>query len=852
MNDILFGNNNKAAAKKISKCSFIANKNRNIFALLAIVLTTVLITAIFTIGMSLASGVQQAMVHAYGRSTQVDFQYLTEDEAGRIATHPLIKEYGQSRLVGRSVEGIFTQMPCEIYTADVNFAGFSFSAPTTGRMPEAENEIALTNWILDAMGLPKEIGQLVHLDFQIGKQSYSMDFTVCGFWNSDTNLQPYGRVYISEELADELLKDIDAEQTRMDGSYVGATKIAANLNGSLSQLGANVDIILSDTGINAEEIGVQFNSAYGTGTMDTGIIAAMGGIIFIVLISGYLLIYNIFHISIMRDVRFYGLLKTIGTTQKQITRIVNYQALVLCAIGIPIGLLLGYFLGAMLLPVLLTTISVDYMAAPLNLWIFVLGAALAFVTVLISCRGPAKKASKVSSIEAVRITNVSLSPKKKIKQSTGGAKIYRMAWSNLFRSRKKTVLVAASLSVGLILFNIFYTYVGSYDVNKFLQTHINGDFLIADTSYFNVAKQYSKSQTLSEDLLSEIETLDGVQEVAKVYYDTAFASIEGNILENMKQAQREGILLEDASVSEQQIEEIIKKTDFITPHGGYINVQTYGLDNYWFDKLEDNMIEGTFDREKFLSGDYVLLGYGEDLVEVGDTVTLNMGNKDGEQRSYEVMGRINYDAFQSLSAHSMLSPGYSIYLPTSELSSIPTSDIMSATLIADEVAVDALQTDIGALLSVNPDLDFRSRADYIAEMESDNRQTALIGLTLCAVILLIGILNFVNTTITNIYSRKQELAMLQSVGMTSKQSKKMLILECIYYVALTLGIFASIGYFLSYIIVNALVRNSAAYTYSFSFIPLYISFPVLMLLAIILPVCVYSNILKDSVVDLSI
>lgn len=849
MSDILFGNNNHAVARKLSKRSFFANKSRNIFVLTAIVLTTILITAVLTITISLFDGIQQMMIHANGRSTQVDFQCLTESEAERITAHPLIKEYGQSRLIAQSTEGIFQQMPCEIYTADKNFAGFTFSAPTTGRMPEAENEIALTSWILDAMGLPRELGQAIHLDFEVGDKSHSMDFIVCGFWDSDINLQPYGRIYLSEPLADRLLADIDATQMRMTGNYVGSTKITANINGSLSKLGVNVDTILNDTGIDAKTVGTLLNGAYSTGTMDTGMVAAMVLIILIILASGYLLIYNIFYISVMRDVKFYGLLKTIGTTQKQIGRIVNLQSLILCAIGIPVGLLLGYLLGIVLIPVLLSTIAVDYMAAPLNPWIFLLGAVLALVTVRISCQGPAKKASKVSPIEAVRYTTVSLTSAKKTKQGIRGARISRMAWSNLFRSRKKAVLVIASLSVGLILFNIVYTYVGSYDVNKFLQTHINGDFLIADANYFNIAKPYTKSHTLSEGLLSEMETLDGVQKVAKVYYETAFTPIDGTILENMKQSQRRGILLEDPSLNEQQIEEIIERTDFITPHDGHINAQVYGFDNYWFDKLEENMIEGTFDREKFLSGDYVLLGYGEDLVQVGDTVTLKMGDKDGEQRSYEVMGRINYNALQSLSAHSMLSPGFSVYLPSTEFDSITAPDIMSATVIADETAVNHLQTEIGALLSGNTALDYRSRADYISEMTSDNRQTALIGLTLCAVILLIGILNFINTTMTNIFSRKQELAMMQSVGMTAKQSKQMLILEGVYYMALMLLIFISIGYSLSYIIVNALVRNSAAYTYQFSFIPLFISFPVLMLLAFVLPICVYNRIAKDSVVE---
>lgn len=146
-------------------------------------------------------------------------------------------------------------------------------------------------------------------------------------------------------------------------------------------------------------------------------------------------------------------------------------------------------------------------------------------------------------------------------------------------------------------------------------------------------------------------------------------------------------------------------------------------------------------------------------------------------------------------------------------------------------------------------MDFRSRADYIAEMKSDNQQSALIRFTLCPVILLIGILNFINTTMTNIFSSRQELAMLQSLGMTVGQGKKMLILESMYYMAMTLLVFVTTGYGVSYFAVNTVTQGSAAYTCQFSFVPLVICFPKLLLLAWVLPIRMYKNISMGSVVQ---
>lgn len=194
-------------------------------------------------------------------------------------------------------------------------------------------------------------------------------------------------------------------------------------------------------------------------------------------------------------------------------------------------------------------------------------------------------------------------------------------------------------------------------------------------------------------------------------------------------------------------------------------------------------------------------------------------------------------------------PGFSVYLPASELKNqVNHPTIMSATVMADKNYHQNLQGEIGQLLKDNPDVDFRSRSDYIEELNGENEQLALIGFTLCVIILVIGILNFVNTVMTNIITRRQEFAMLQSIGMTNRQCKKMLILECLWYMFFTLGIFATLGYGLSNLIVYNLTYDTAAHTYSFTFIPLIICVPVLVAIAVLLPLAVLRNISKDSVV----
>ena len=185
----------------------------------------------------------------------------------------------------------------------------------------------------------------------------------------------------------------------------------------------------------------------------------------LIVFTGYLIIYNIFEISIVRDIRFYGLLKTIGTTASQLRRIIRRQALLLAAVGIPIGLFLGFFSGKALVPLLMNNSSYAGSAVSVspNPLIFVGAALFALGTVFISTLKPGRMAGKVSPIEAVRYTE-SDAPKCGQKKSIKGAKMPRMAWSNVWRNKKRAVLVVISLALSIVLLDVVVTLSGSIDM----------------------------------------------------------------------------------------------------------------------------------------------------------------------------------------------------------------------------------------------------------------------------------------------------------------------------------------------------------------------------------------------------
>lgn len=127
-----------------------------------------------------------------------------------------------------------------------------------------------------------------------------------------------------------------------------------------------------------------------------------GGMV-LVFLAGFLIIFNVFQISVASDIQFYGKLKTLGMTKKQIKKLIYGQGNRLSLIAIPAGLIVGYLLGIVLVPALITTTDIkpDVSANPV---IFIGSALFSYITVVISCMLPARLAGKVSPMEALRYT----------------------------------------------------------------------------------------------------------------------------------------------------------------------------------------------------------------------------------------------------------------------------------------------------------------------------------------------------------------------------------------------------------------------------------------------------------------
>lgn len=871
---------NRKCIRQLSFKSLWASRKRNIIAIIAIALTTLLFTSLFTVVMSLNSSYETYQFRQIGGYSHGSFKDVTEEQAAAIAAHPKVKESGARTVIGIITEGVFAKTPAEVSYMDTNCTKWSYAQPTTGHMPESVKEIAMDTRSLELLGITPELGAEIQLTYTVSDKNQSGfdvtdTFILAGYWEYD-NLMPVHYLNISKEYAAEIeARSVEAglQPFRMDLNVMMASSI--NIRGQMEQVDTDLGYDWENyNNPNGVRIGVNwgYTSSQIASELDMGTIAAMLAFIVLVIFTGYLIIYNIFQISVVGDIRFYGLLKTIGVTPRQLGRIIRYQALLLCVIGIPIGTLLGYGVGVVLTPVVLKSSTLGTVSATMSRspWIFIFSILFALVTVLLSCARPGRIAAKVSPVEATRYTEV-LQTKKK-SRSTRGAKVYQMAFANLGRNKSKTVLVVVSLTLSVVLLNSLYVFIDGFDMDKYLQAQTCADFIVSSTDYFrfNRAETYLSDETIADIQANTDQTTSGC----------GYTTIGFDQLWMKETAWR-------MEVNNYYPEELMEAAlSSLEKRGDTVAVPTLieGLDPALFDKL--TVLEGDlaplFQEDTHAIAlsvsldDYGNIQHPEYYPSIGDTITMTYAERiyyiDSRTGEYcdettpdEYMRAVPinpHDVEYTVSAlvslpYSMSyrysQIGYDVILPAETLKQDSGQDIVPMFYLfdtPDETAEAKAENYLADLTAGDfSPLMYESKATVRAEFEQFQQMFLLLGGVLCAVIGIVGILNFFNAIMTGILSRRREFAVLQSVGMTSRQLKSMLVYEGLFYAlgsALTALILSVI---LNPLIGNLLESMFWFFSAHFTIVPVLIAVPVFALLGWLIPSIMYGQAAKHSVVE---
>lgn len=875
---------NRKIIRHLSWKSLSANRTRNIVAICAIALTALLFTSLFTIALSINEGFQQANFRQAGGYAHGSFKRMTEEQYNVLKEDPLIAEQGVSRFLGAPSEPPFNKSITEIRSADENYAKFSFATPTTGRLPEeGTDEAAMDTSVLELLGVEPELGKKITLTFDVGANSAkqtTQTFTLCGWWEKDEAM-PASEVFIPNSRVDEVLAEVGGVTDNMTGTW----NMDVMLESGSAHIDADMQQILADNGYQSEDVAAANYIDYGVNWGYTGANLAENFdpttaifivvMLLLILFTGYLIIYNVFQISVAGDVRFYGLLKTIGTTPRQIRRMIRQQALLLSVVGIPIGLVLGWLVGKALVPVVISQLDGVSSVTSTSPWIFVGSALFALVTVFISCLRPGRMAGRVSPIEALRYTESS--GRTKGKRTKKKVSIFSMAWANLGRSRGKTFITIVSLALAVVLFQLVVTFVNGFDMDRYVSRSFASDFQIADAGYFQNG-ELGADWPLSEDVIAAINAQGGVTSGGRTY--GAGASVQSFQLENwlrqiMNPYYDENAL--NAMLSERARD----------PEGNLASMaMLYGMEDYGLDHLTvvDGDLADVYDPAKKAVAVVVPTDdYGKALPDttsrkVGDKMWLRfveeweyVARETGEVYAspddipetvaYEERAKKYHDVEYTVAAlvamPGSLSYGYSM-LESEEIvinaqnfiADSGNDDIMYYAFDTSDAATAGMEEFLSDYTeNIDPALDYQSKQTYIDEFNGFRNMFALLGGTLSAIIAVIGVLNVFNAILTGITSRRRELAMLQSIGMTAKQLRRMLVIEGLLYTLGAVALAAVLVLAISPFAGEAVGGLFFWFSYRPTYWPLAVAAPVFAAVGVLIPLASVHRMQRNSVVD---
>ena len=832
MTDILFGNNNRLVLKLLAKRSLKAQKNT--IAVLAIMLATLLFTSLFTIAISLQTAMQESNMRTTGTSAHAGIKRLSWEEYEKLSSDTGIKDIGYSIIIGNAVGDDFNKTPTELRYGDETYLELTFNTPDTGHLPEQKNEIATSRIVLDAMGLPDKVGTQMELTFTTDTDTFTDTFTLCGIWDGDAvayrQTMLLSKAY-AEQVAPVIHGETDGTTPPVGTGYIDAVMMmptAWNIEKQALE-------VTSKYGLDER---VSINDAYQMATVNLSSMLPLVAGIAVIFIAGYLLIYNVFYISIAQDIRFYGMLKTLGTTARQIRKIVYKKAIKLSLMGIPIGLLLGWPIGRLLLPAIVNMLTDDIrVITTVNPLIFLVAIVFSAITVFISCQKPAILAAKISPMEALHYI-----------EQTGGKKKQRrskhistmmMAKNNLTRNKKKVMIVTLSFVLSIVLLNSVYTYVTSFDFDKFVADFSLTDFTVSDTTVINNYAPYNTAN-VSQDFISQTESLHGLEDIGNIYLWTSKQPLSENDLAR----------LQELSASSSDIANELENYRVRQEHG----VNVYGLDDFPTEYVQ--VLDGELNTEQWKAGTGVyvtplrMMGDGSlCLYKPGDQISVTQ--LDGTNKVYDVLAVVRIPS--ALQTPLQVDMGLDYIFPTNELlgNMVPADQPAMKTIFNVDHEHQLATENWLKNYTKNTDttLDNLSKVTLRQNFDRMINMFRLVGGTLCAILALIGILNFINSITTSILSRYREIAMLQSVGMTGWQVKQILIYEGIGYSILGLLGSLILSVIASLTVVRMMGVELTYFTWHFTLLPVFLCIIPLLLITAIVPLVCYNKMAQKTVVE---
>jgi len=633
-----------------------------------------------------------------------------------------------------------------------------------GHMPQGEDEIVMDRWVMETLGLGTEPGGEIRLSLNIPDKDsgegcrIEKDFQIVGILGDIESLRAnnISYVFFDKGFLDSISKKV---------SYNVKILLTSNFESR-----KQVEDLAFAFGIREENI--NYNTAYldafGIEIQDIfGLVIIISFILFIAVI----VVLNIYNIYFGQNIKIYGIFKAIGATDLQLRIFVFYESLVLGTLGIIAGIAVGTGVSFCVVPLTnkmnsaLLEIITDISALS-----FLTAVAAGYSIVLFASSRPLREMMKISVTGAYHYNPANIKNRNTGKLADK-ISIKYLAYTYIARYKRKLVINILSVTSTFILFLVAGSIIGSMNVDSLTNSIIGGDYSIqiSDT----VSRGRERIDLLDADFLNELDNYEEIESYHTIMY--------------------ERVLWAERS-AENHIDLPEEYSELGIGYGDITSI-LYGYDSEFLEGVEKYMISGTFDSGLLETGEYIIaVDDGISNILPGDILYLK--NSDGKEFAVSVLGIVS----NNITYRGYKASGCDLIVHQNLLEHLGMDTRIQRIVISSGGPKGQnLGIELQEMLGGREDVTLVSYRDLKMSFEENKNMISAVSYGFLLILFLIVVFNLVNTTFTNILSRKKELGILEAIGLTVQQEKRLLQFESFYIVAVSSIIGMAIGYPAGYI-----------------------------------------------------
>ncbi len=741
------------------------HKSRNILIGIAIILTTMLLFVVPTVGKGMID-LQFAATNRLYPAWHALYRNVDEDTVRKLAAHHDISRYGLRSDAGymnleeASVAMLYADREAmELYKMELD----------RGNVPEKGDEIVVSKGILEELGQQGDIGDTVKVPYQIFRGgeldlTQQKEFRICGFLK-DSKASRKMRTYVALVSEDFLRNEIVEEEIafrfllQIDDAGNPTT---VEIEQKIQDIAVRFGIPENDININQDYLVANY--------LDPIFIPAIIVIMAIIMLAGVITIYSIYYVSMNHRIQEFGRMKAIGATKRQIRQIVLREGMCIAAFAVPAGLLAGTLVSGKVLRMFANTNKSDdevikmikeiLESGEINIytwWVYLLAAAVTVCTVYFSLVRPMHVAAKISEVEAMRMRDAGGKSKNR-RKGYEYLTIGRLVCRNLAENKKKSVITVLAMAVTGVFLMVVATVLSCADPRESAEGSVVGQYeifsVIEENNKEHPERKWSevqKDNPLNEALVNQVEDLPGVEgvDVFSALHVSGELFVEGDM--------------------------------------NSLN----GIPEKYAGELEKNIVKGKATYEELKSGDKIivdraLLFFYPDL-DVGDRLNLTVHDGDRTfEKEFEIAAIGEYRS--GLTNYAYLIMAKEAVDQMSEYNSSKSFHVFG-----EKDYDPKLHEALKEIVDASGRIELTTWKEHYESWKSSQTVTSAACYIFLGILAVISVMNLVNTMINSVRVRKKELGMIQAIGMSDSQLMKMLQLEGLFYTMGTLLISVGIG-----------------------------------------------------------